>query len=164
MFPYSCRQGIVLRRNWLKFFRMPNHHLLPPFAEKLSKMRENNASMRGLVTRMNGQFKSPSNLSASSTWNTRMGSTVKQLPIAELTAVRFCCGDTSCVFSKITQNIMLYNTPTRLRHKTIHSGTNTTSQLKIIFFLSFHSLNQRKDKNSPPWNKFIEFQWQKYEL
>lgn len=61
--------------------------------------------------------------------------------MAELIADFFCCCDTSGVLSRIPQKIMLYRTPTRLRHRTIHKGTNTTSQLQDTNLSSFNGKN-----------------------
>lgn len=81
---------------------------------------------------------------------------MKQCPTAVNIAERDCCGEISGVLSNIPQNIILYNTPikvifyyykyftninlnditithlpTKLKHKTIHKGTKTTSQLQL---------------------------------
>lgn len=92
MLPYSCKHGIVLNRNWLKVFRIPNHpemkrefisliqvelfekkkkinsHLFPPLELKLSKINANNPINNGIETTVNGNdLRSPSNLSANKT-------------------------------------------------------------------------------------------------
>lgn len=157
MFPYSWRKGKEFNRNWQKFFRIPNHHLFPPLALKLNKIRVKSASSSGPETLIKFQRKSPSNLSASNTWKTRMGSTVKQLPMAELMADLRCCWDTSGVRSKIPQKIKLYKTPTKLKHNTIQSGTKTTSQLHCTNLSNFNGRNTNwrafTAKNNSNWNK-----------
>lgn len=167
MFPYSCRNGKAHNRNWLKFFRIPNHpaclrkekekrrefiqttqsskkqhvHLFPPLALKLRMINVNRANSNGDDTAMNGQSKSSSNLSANSTWYTKIGSTVVLLPMAEFMADFFCCCDTSGVRIRMPQKMTLYSTPTRLKQSTIHSGTNTTSQLHETNLSNFNGRN-----------------------
>lgn len=90
------------------------------------------------MTENGNDFRSPSNLSASKTWYTKIGITVKEFPIAEFIAVRRWACDTSGVRNKIPQNITLYNTPIWIIEIQFINGFCLKDALNIcLFFVSF---------------------------
>lgn len=134
-----CRHGIELNKNWLKDFRIPNHHLFPPpFELKLNKTNANSPIKSGMEIIVNGiLLKSPSNRSANNTWYTKIGITVSEFPIAELIAVRRWACDTSGVRNNIPQNITLYKTPIKSYFFSLcsicHSGFLTQCNIFEVF-------------------------------
>ncbi|KFM60259.1 hypothetical protein X975_24213, partial [Stegodyphus mimosarum] len=48
MFPYSCRSGQTLSKNWQKSFLIPNHQWFPPFDPNANKIRTINVKYKGI--------------------------------------------------------------------------------------------------------------------